>query len=83
MILQNRSSKNKKKVVSVNMKKHKLQLVYLALDQVKGAYFEVRETYARSKYGKKVSELDERETQELRDEIPIIISIAEPEQIKK
>jgi len=32
---------------------------------------------------KKVGELDEKETTELRDEIPIIISIAEPEQIKK
>ena len=76
--------KNKKLVVSVKVdRKTNYNLYIMALDQVKGAYFEVRETYARSKYGKKVSELDERETQELRDEIPIIISIAEPEQIKK
>lgn len=76
--------KNKKLVVSVKVdRKTNYNLYIMALDQVKGAYFEVRETYARGKYGKKVSELDERETTELRDEIPIIISIAEPEQIKK
>jgi len=76
--------KNKKLVVSVKVdRKTNYNLYIQALDQVKGAYFEVRETYARNKYGKKVSELEEQETSDLRDEIPIIISIAEPELIKK
>ncbi len=76
--------KTKKLVVSVKVdRKTNYNLYIQALDQVKGAYFEVRETYAKTKYGKKVAELDERETNDLRDEIPIIISIAEPEQVKK
>lgn len=76
--------KNKKLVVSVKTdRKTNYNLYIMALDQVKGAYFQVREEYSRSKYNKKVIDLDEKETNDLRDEIPIIISIAEPELIKK
>lgn len=76
--------KSKKLVVSVKVdRKTNYNLYIQALDQVKGAYFEVREAYAKNKYNKKVIDLDEQETSDLRDEIPIIISIAEPEQVKK
>ncbi len=76
--------KNKKLVVSVKTdRKTNYNLYIQALDQVKAAYFTVREEYSKTHYGKKVSDLNEEETKELREKIPIIISIAEPESIKK
>jgi biopolymer transport protein ExbD len=76
--------KNKKLVVSVKTDRETNYNLYIqALDQVKGAYFSVREDYSMSRFGKKVGDLNEEETKELREKIPIIISIAEPESIKK
>lgn len=76
--------KNKKLVVSVKTdRKTNYNLYIQALDQVKAAYFQVREEYALQRFGKKVENLNEEETKELREKIPIIISIAEPESIKK
>ena len=75
---------NKKLVVSVKTdRKTNYNLYVQALDQVKAAYFEVRDEYARTHFNKKVIDLNEDESKELRDKIPIIISIAEPEEIKK
>jgi len=76
--------KNKKLIVSVKTDRRTNYNIYIqALDQVKGAYFQVREEYAREHWGKKVSELTKEQMHELRDKIPIIISIAEPEVVKK
>jgi biopolymer transport protein ExbD len=76
--------KNKKLVVSVKTDRETNYNLYIqALDQVKAAYFQVREEYAESHFGKKVADLDKEQTKELRDKIPIIISIAEPESVKK
>jgi biopolymer transport protein ExbD len=76
--------KNKKLVVSVKTdRKTNYNLYIQALDQVKAAYFQVRKEYAEAHFGKKVSDLDKEEMKELRDKIPIIISIAEPEVVKK
>lgn len=76
--------KNKKLVVSVKTdRKTNYNLYIQALDQVKAAYFAVREEYSLDHFGKKVDNLTEEETKELREKIPIIISIAEPERIKK
>ncbi len=75
--------KNKKLVVSVKTdRKTNYNLYIQALDQVKGAFAEVREEYSMTTYGAEVDELDEEQTKDVRDKIPIIISIAEPEQIK-
>jgi len=76
--------KNKKLIVSVKTdRKTNYNLYIQALDQVKGAYFEVREVYALNNFGKKVVDLAPEEQNVLKDKIPIIISIAEPEQVKK
>lgn len=76
--------KNKKLVVSVKTdRKTNYNLYIQALDQVKGAYAQVREEYSMQRFGKKVEDLNEEETKELREKIPIIISIAEPETVKK
>lgn len=73
---------NKKLVVSVKTDRETVYNLYIqTLDQVKGAYFEVREEYARQTYGKGIEELTPEEQEDVRDKIPIIISIAEPEQV--
>ncbi|MCF8260438.1 MAG: biopolymer transporter ExbD [Melioribacteraceae bacterium] len=76
--------KNKKLVVSVKTdRKTNYNLYIQALDQVKAAYFQVREAYANTKFGKtSIEDLTEEESNEVKEKIPIIISIAEPEQIK-
>ena len=77
---------NKKLVVSVKTdRKTNYNLYIQALDQVKEAYFEVRDEYAHSHFGKRLIDLDDRseEMKEIKDKIPITISIAEPEQVKK
>ncbi len=75
--------KNKKLVVSIKTDRNTNYNLYIqALDQVKTAFFEVREAYSMTIWGEKVKELDKENTKELRAKIPIIISIAEPEAIK-
>lgn len=74
--------KNKKLIVSIKTdRKTNYNLYIQTLDQVKGAYFEVREIYAKSKYGKKTIDLDEEQMNDVKEAIPIIISIAEPEKV--
>lgn len=73
---------NKKLVVSVKTDRKTVYNLYLqSLDQVKGAFFEVREEYARSKYGRAVDDLTPEELEDVQNKIPIIISIAEPERV--
>ncbi|MBN2570912.1 MAG: biopolymer transporter ExbD [Ignavibacteriales bacterium] len=75
----------KKLVVSVKTdRKTNYNLYIQALDQVKAAYFQVREEYSLSKWGKKLVDIKDNspEEKELREKIPITISIAEPEEVK-
>lgn len=75
--------KNKKLVVSLKTDRNTVYNLYIqALDQVKGAYFQVWEDYARQTFGKSVEELDEEQNKQMKDNIPMIISIAEPEKVK-
>lgn len=75
--------KNKKLVVSIKTDRNTNYNLYIqALDQVKEAFFEVREAYSMTVWGKKSSEISEENSNELREKIPIIISIAEPEAVK-
>jgi biopolymer transport protein ExbD len=75
--------KNKKLVVSIKTDRNTNYNLYIqALDQVKAAFFDVREAYSMTVWGQKVIELNDENTKELREKIPIIISIAEPEAIK-
>jgi biopolymer transport protein ExbD len=74
---------NKKLIVSIKTDRKTVYNAYIqALDQVKKAFFEVRDEYANSKYGKKFDDLDEQEQSDVKAAVPIIISIAEPEKIK-
>lgn len=75
--------KNKKLVVSIKTsRKTNYNLYIQALDQVKGAYAEVRTGYAQRNFNKKLYELNDDENLDLRNKVPIIISIAEPEKLK-
>jgi biopolymer transport protein ExbD len=75
--------KDKKLIVSIKTDRKTTYNTYIqALDQVKEAYFEVRNEYSNSKYGKKFDDLDEVQQSDVKDAIPIIISIAEPEKVK-
>ena len=76
--------KNKKMIVSLKTDRKTIYNVYIAaLDQIKQAYFEVRDEYSNGKFGKKYGDLNEEQQSEVKDVVPIIISIAEPELVKK
>ncbi|MEO8231885.1 MAG: biopolymer transporter ExbD [Ignavibacteriota bacterium] len=76
--------KNKKMIVSLKTDRNTVYNVYIAaLDQIKLAYFEVRDEYSNGKYGKKYNDLTQEQQADVKEVVPIIISIAEPESIKK
>ncbi len=76
--------KNKKMIVSLKTDRKTVYNVYIAaLDQIKLAYFEVRDEYSNGKYGRKYIDLNEEQQSDVKDVVPIIISIAEPEKVNK
>jgi len=76
---------NKKIIVSVKTDRKTNYNTYIqALDQIKQAYFEVRDEFSNQTYGVKFSKLDQEVQNEItKEKIPIIISLAEPESVKK
>jgi len=75
--------KNKKLIVSIKTDRKTVYNAYIqALDQVKLAFFEVRDEYSNARFGKRYIDLDEAEQNEMKEAVPIIISIAEPEKVK-
>ncbi len=75
---------NKKLIVSVKTDRKTTYNTYIqALDQTKQAYFEVRDEYSNQHYGKKFDDLVPEQQDVVKDKIPIIISLAEPESVKK
>ncbi|MEN8192008.1 MAG: biopolymer transporter ExbD [Bacteroidota bacterium] len=75
--------KKKKLVVSMKTaRKTNYNLYIQALDQVKGAYADVRTAYSQTHFNKKLFQLNDEEDRELKSKVPIIISIAEPEKVK-
>ena len=75
---------NKKLIVSLKTDRKTLYNIYIqALDQIKQAYFEVRDEYSNDIFGSKYKRLVGLQQKEVQKEIPIIISLAEPETVKK
>ncbi len=73
----------RKLIVSVKTDRKTSYNIYIAvLDQIKQAYFEVRDDYSLSHFGKKFDDLDDENSNVVKDKVPIIISLAEPEQTK-
>ena len=74
--------KNKKLIVSIKTDRRTIYNAYIsALDQVKEAFFEVRDEYSNARYGMRFNDLAPEEQNEVKEAIPISISIAEPEKI--
>ncbi len=74
---------NKKLIVSVKTDRKTNYNTYIqALDQVKQAYFEVRDEYSNQQYGKSYNDIVPEQQDVVKDKIPIIISLAEPESVK-
>ncbi len=68
--------KKKKLIVSVKVdRKTNYNLYIEALDQVKGAYFEVRDEYSQSHFGMKTKKLDPKDLKIVRDKIPILYQL--------
>lgn len=76
--------KNKKMIVSLKTDRKTVYNVYIAaLDQIKSAFFEVRDEYSNAQFGKKFADLDQEKQSMVKEVVPIIISLAEPETVKK
>ncbi|GBD87869.1 biopolymer transport protein ExbD/TolR [bacterium BMS3Abin03] len=76
--------KNKKLIVSIKTDRKTVYNAYIqALDQVKLAFFEVRDEYSNGKFGKKFKDLNPEQQKEVKQAVPIIISLAEPEVVTK
>jgi biopolymer transport protein ExbD len=75
--------KKKKLIVSLKTDRKTVYSAYIsALDQIKMAFFEVRDEYSNSRFGMKFNDLSDEGQKEVKDAIPIIISLAEPEAVK-
>ena len=73
-----------KLIVSVKTDRKTNYNTYIqALDQIKQAYFETRDEYSTANYGQKYKDLPDNEQKVVKQKIPIIISLAEPESVKK
>lgn len=71
---------NKKLIVSLKTDRRTNYNRYIqALDQIKLAYFEVRNEHALDKFGSRYDKLVPEQQDEVKDAVPIIISLAEPE----
>ena len=75
--------KRKKLIVSLKTDRKTVYNAYIsALDQIKMAFFEVRDEYSNSRFGTKYNDLNDEAMKEVKNAIPIIISLAEPEAVK-
>jgi hypothetical protein len=73
----------KKLIVSLKTDRKTVYKQYIAaLDQIKLAFFEVRDELSNSKFGKKFIDLNGEQQEVIKEEVPIIISLAEPEVVK-
>ncbi|MDA3860461.1 MAG: biopolymer transporter ExbD [Melioribacteraceae bacterium] len=74
---------NKKLIVSIKTDRRTNYNLYIqALDQIVLAYSEVQETYSQQFYGKGLADLTPEEKRVvIKEKVPKIISIAEPEKI--
>ncbi len=72
--------KNKKLIVSIKTDRRTRYMDYIAvLDQIKIAFYEVRDEYSNEQFGDRFKDLDEEKKNIVKEAVPIIISIAEPE----
>lgn len=74
---------NKKIIVSLKTDRKTIYNQYIsALDQIKLAFFEARDEVSLGRFGKRFKDLTSEQQEQMKDAVPIIISLAEPEEIK-
>lgn len=74
---------NKKLIVSLKTDRKTVYRQYIAaLDQIKLAFFEARDEASQSRFGRKFKDLSAEQQEVIKNAIPIIISLAEPELVK-
>lgn len=74
---------NKKIIVSLKTDRKTIYNKYIAaLDQIKLAFFETRDEVSQSRFGKRFKDLSTDQQEQIKNAVPIIISLAEPEVIK-
>lgn len=75
---------DKKLIVSVKTDRKTNYNTYIAaLDQIKQAYFEVRDEYSNQNFGRRFKDLNDEQSKIVKNKVPIIISLAEPESVNK
>jgi hypothetical protein len=75
---------NRKLIVSVKTDRRTSYNIYIqALDQIKLAYYEVRDEYSNQSMVISIMTWQSEIQDEIKEKVPIIISIAEPERYKR
>ncbi len=81
--IKNKIKQNPKLIVSIKTDRETNYSRYIeVLDELKLAYNDLREEYSLKTYGKSFKDLNRDQQEEVKKEIPIRISIAEPEEVK-
>lgn len=74
--------KSKKLIVSIKADRKIPYKMYIdMLDAVKMSFYEVRDEFSNQRFGEKFEDLNEEQKAEVKEGVPIIISIAEPEEV--
>lgn len=79
-VLKDKIIANKKLIVSIkNARETDYNFFISVLDQVKQAYSNLRDDYALSQFNKEFNRLNSEQKDQVKEEFPVRISIAEPE----
>ncbi|MEN3038730.1 MAG: biopolymer transporter ExbD [Candidatus Kryptonium sp.] len=82
-LIKNKIKANPKLIVSIKTDRETNYSRYIeVLDELKLAYNDLREEYSLKTFGKSYKDLTRDQQEEVKKEIPIRISIAEPEEVK-
>ncbi len=81
--IKNKIKQNPKLIISIKTDRETNYSRYIeVLDELKLAYNDLREEYSLRTFGKSYKDLTKEQQEEVKKEIPIRISIAEPEEVK-
>ncbi|CUT03280.1 ExbD/TolR family protein [Candidatus Chrysopegis kryptomonas] len=81
--IKNKIKQNPKLIISIKTDRETSYSRYIeVLDELKLAYNDLREEYSLRTFGKSFKDLTRDQQEEVKKEIPIRISIAEPEEVK-
>lgn len=81
--IKNKIKANPKLIVSIKTDRQTSYSRYIeVLDEIKLAYNDLREEYSLKTFGRSYKDLTKDQQEEVKKEVPIRISIAEPEEVK-